>query len=1068
MRPSPRCRDGRVSDTHLEQPGDPSSPRVGSYVCTPGPYGFGRVARVNGKDVDVEFLLELPPPRAETRTYAVREVVPALIPTDTPVFVKDLDRWIPGRVEGNPTVQDDANYRVDLPGGVQRVLTARALHVRCFDVNRDLGAALGALVLDPPISAERRLATARALVALRGCSSGLGALLSASVELLPHQVEVVARVGSDPIIRYILCDEVGLGKTIEAGAIILELLRGNRAATAVVVVPIHLIPQWRRELHLRFASDDVAGRLQIESYDWLLQDRRAPTLLVVDEIHTIVSSPGMEQVLRRVRLLAKTVRWLLLLTATPVMANERATIRLLHLIDPVNYAIGGVERYRFLMDRRSAVQSALLTLSGGDSRFEAREAAGAVEAALPNDAGAAELTAALRGAADANVASLIREARLGLRQYLSDGYRLYHRMLRTRRRDLRDAGYFYRSGRVDAEWDVSAQARIGAASLEDWRYESLLWLDKQPDGEERDGSVRRLAWRYCRLAEALGSGGSEVSEAIQAQRQRVKAGGLPTFPGDLDILRRLARDVPDHGRAVASMVHSIRNALAIEVAKGTMAPKLVAFTSSAVVARSIETELREPGAPIAAFSISSKTTVAESRGMIRQFRQSRGPSVLVCDRAGEIGLNLQFATLILHLDLPFSIMRMEQRIGRLDRIGRTVKTFDHRVYLPTNRKYGPWFAWLTILRDGFRVFDESIADLQLISSQIERVRQTQLYLTGRLTEADVGEVQARIVEERQALDGRYLLERLELSDSRATARLQEVVAADGRGADLADLVNPWWENEGGFVFRPAKESRTFGVLRRQDARPLRSDVRAAVAPMLSARHSYVRDEALFGTAVRLVRPGHAFIDALPRLMDDVWSGKTFALWRHVPRWVATHGDRLLLRLAFVVEASPEGLADGRTSIADGYLQPWVEVVYLDERLDLVSDPAVIALADAPFASVAGNDYDASLHRESLVSRIGEAVLARMCADAAATGAQRLVGDAGYVARAEAAVGTARERIRTARLRLERHRAGLAATGGSSGGIEADLASLERLEGRVTLLAPRLDSIGIVVLGADAP
>ena len=133
----------------------------------------------------------------------------------------------------------------------------------------------------------------------------------------------------------------------------------------------------------------------------------------------------------------------------------------------------------------------------------------------------------------------------------------------------------------------------------------------------------------------MGNGGSEIVESIRVQRQRIEAGRLPTFPGDDALLRRLVHSSPDHGRAVASMVSAIRQALAIEIARGSRAPRLVAFSSSGSVTRSIENELRELEVPIAGYSISARTTVAESRRVISQFQHSSEPSVLVGAELGQ-------------------------------------------------------------------------------------------------------------------------------------------------------------------------------------------------------------------------------------------------------------------------------------------------------------------------------------------------------------------------------------------------------------------------------------------------
>src|SRR5262249_7940096 len=86
----------------------------------------------------------------------------------------------------------------------------------------------------------------RPLVHQRRRSRGFPAVLSAPVELYEHQLDAVARVLSDPVLRYLLADEVGLGKTVEAGLIMRQLLLDDPEARVLVAVPGLLVQQWER------------------------------------------------------------------------------------------------------------------------------------------------------------------------------------------------------------------------------------------------------------------------------------------------------------------------------------------------------------------------------------------------------------------------------------------------------------------------------------------------------------------------------------------------------------------------------------------------------------------------------------------------------------------------------------------------------------------------------------------------------------------------------------------------------------------------------------------------------
>src|SRR5512135_489519 len=100
-------------------------------------------------------------------------------------------------------------------------------------------------------SAFRLRAQVARLEALRR-ADGLGALLSSRVHVLPHQVGAAGRILSDRSPRFVLADEVGLGKTVEAGLVFAGLRQLGLAERVLVIVPEHLAFQWLAELFHKF------------------------------------------------------------------------------------------------------------------------------------------------------------------------------------------------------------------------------------------------------------------------------------------------------------------------------------------------------------------------------------------------------------------------------------------------------------------------------------------------------------------------------------------------------------------------------------------------------------------------------------------------------------------------------------------------------------------------------------------------------------------------------------------------------------------------------------------------
>ena len=200
-------------------------------------------------------------------------------------------------------------------------------------------------------------------------ADGLGSFLGGRIELFPHQLHVAEQaVASDPV-RWLLADEVGLGKTVEACLIMNRLLRTRRAERVLVVAPASLTVQWLGELYRKFHQVFVlldAQRRRDVRTDFgpdfnpfevhprsviALEDlvagaalaRQAEAagldLLVVDEAHRLERRPRHpgSPAYRAVAPLCARTRHVLLLTATPLEADAHGFFRLLQLLRPHEY-----------------------------------------------------------------------------------------------------------------------------------------------------------------------------------------------------------------------------------------------------------------------------------------------------------------------------------------------------------------------------------------------------------------------------------------------------------------------------------------------------------------------------------------------------------------------------------------------------------------------------------------------------------------------------------------------------------------------------------------------------------
>ena len=298
--------------------------------------GLGKIVQIDGSTCVIEYFDSPTEQLRYRRTVELSSVRRKRLGRNTRVFIFDegMGRWSIGRVRDD----DGEGVEVRLAHKQDVYLPYVNVFVRWKRPITDPVDFLANFVTETPQYAEARSGFMRNYLYQRGAAFGISALLSSSIELEPHQVDVVRRVLTDHTQRYLLADEVGLGKTIEAGVVIRQIvlddMRGHRV---VVLAPKELVQQWREELIDRFGLrdflDDSVFVLPQEASNELEQVCRELTLLVIDEAHHITapnSNKAEHHLYELVREIAHQTPKLLLLSATPILRNEGGFLRMLN------------------------------------------------------------------------------------------------------------------------------------------------------------------------------------------------------------------------------------------------------------------------------------------------------------------------------------------------------------------------------------------------------------------------------------------------------------------------------------------------------------------------------------------------------------------------------------------------------------------------------------------------------------------------------------------------------------------------------------------------------------------
>jgi len=480
-----------------------------------------------------------------------------------------------------------------------------------------------------------------------------------AIKELPHQIDVAQRVLRDMGGRAILADEVGLGKTIEASIIYKELAIRGLARRALILTPASLVGQWQGELEEKFFEH---FETPTEPDDW---QRLAITRAIISHDRAR-SRRHAEEILRH--------RWDLVIVdeAHKVKSHRGATYQFIEKI----------ERDFILLLTATPLQNDLRELY--------------------------------------NLITLLRPGQLGTWQEFKSEHLVSgdHRqprdpealralthavMIRTRRSSVAlDLDLPPRRPRHPEVKLTRAEADLYQRTTEFLRRlyrEGFIQPAEQEETE--DGKRRRrptgkgilqlavihLRQRLCSSARALAESLEHLGEAERispqyraiARQLAQRARRIKTH-AKLDVLTKLLKETPD---------------------------RVVVFSDHRPTIELIEERVKQLGRKPIVYWGAHSTPERDTR--IRAFHQDPR-SVLIATRAGSEGRNLQFCNVLVNYDLPWNPMVVEQRIGRLHRIGQTREV--HIVNLAATGTIEAYI--LQLLDQKIKLFELVVGELDLI------------------------------------------------------------------------------------------------------------------------------------------------------------------------------------------------------------------------------------------------------------------------------------------------------------------------------------------------------------------
>lgn len=492
-------------------------------------------------------------------------------------------------------------------------------------------------------------------------SAGILSALSSGVIPLPHQLHVLERALETRNIRYILADEVGLGKTIEAGMIIKELKARGLITRILVVCPTGLVSQWSVEMQEKFHekfqvilpsdfdtirrltdNDDVYGQFdqvispmdsikpvekhagwsdkRVEKYN---QERIEAIinsgwdLIIIDEAHRVAGSSSYVARYKLGYLLSQASPYLLLLTATPHNGKTEPFLRLVRLLDEQafpNYKSIVKEQvapYLIRSEKREAIDN------NGNLLFKKRYTH-LVELHWDERH---SLQRQLYELVSSYVSKIYDKARWNRKKNMC----LIFLMIIMQRMVTSSTAAVRQSMEHRLRVLLEEETRVNTMSESDWDERDIE--DGDADAMEAMSLDRSAEIEKLKMI-------ISVAKQAEFQHHDVKVDAL------FDTIDELQSEDP--------------------------AQKIILFTEFVGTQVYLKKLLESRGYSVSV--LNGSMDIEERNNALNEFKMSTG--IFISTDAGGEGLNLQFENIIINYDLPWNPMKIEQRCGRADRIGQ--------------------------------------------------------------------------------------------------------------------------------------------------------------------------------------------------------------------------------------------------------------------------------------------------------------------------------------------------------------------------------------------------------------
>lgn len=550
-------------------------------------------------------------------------------------------------------------------------------------------------------------------------NSNISTLKASKTIFKPYQYKPLLKILNSSNHRLLVADEVGLGKTIEAGHIMLELRARRNMQTALIVCPKSLQSKWKNELQEKFglsfkiydsitaiAEDLKAGRIfgivnyekirkskerENDFHELIKEQNHKIDLLVCDEAHRIRNASTL--IYKGIQNIMSITKAALFLTATPIMISRENLFNLLKLLDESEY--GDYQIFENTMRVNEPFVKALNRLNKGgkfvDIAKELRNTEVRTERIIGEGDGYhwceiktieerfkkvplyIEIINSLTNKPDTN------ETRVQLQFDISSLSKLNNIFSRTRKRE------------VTQDW--SQATRNPKTMIVKLNPEERMCFEEVIDTYVNDNSyVDEWGCDVMPQGKALGL----------VQKKRQVASSVYAYLNDLEDLQQGIDKYYNYPDAKLKKLLEI-----IEEVVNRHNKKLIVFSLFKKTLMYLEIRLRKAGIE----SVMIHGGINNRSEVLQEFRDNSKKKILLSSEVGSEGLDMQFCDALVNYDLPWNPMVVEQRIGRIDRFGQQSEVVNIYNLIVKDSIQEEIY---TRLLDRIGIFKSSIGDLEAI------------------------------------------------------------------------------------------------------------------------------------------------------------------------------------------------------------------------------------------------------------------------------------------------------------------------------------------------------------------